>query len=319
MTTLFISYARVNLSMINPLLQELRDWGFTVWIDVRGIKGGTTWSSEIARAIKECDFFLLFVSRASVASDSVRRELDLAFRNQKPIIPLRLEKVDIPIEWDYQTAGIQWIEYEEEDWKSRLSVALGGEPDPPGNLSLPSRQQHPTREKRIQPRWAAILVSVLIILALMLISFETVSQFLSPLPATQPADASGTGTSIAFPSATPTIEPTATKPFKDPEAFVRNYFEILTRDRNYELAWSLLTPAFQNRNSPEGYDSYVRLWKNIERVNINSINFYENTEMSAKCDVNLTYFINNGNTETYDVKYHLIFDNDRQTWLFESP
>ena len=81
MTKLFISYARADHSIIYTLTQELRDLGFTVWIDVSGIKGGTAWSSEIVKAVMDCDFFLLFISSASIHSDSVRREVDLAYKN----------------------------------------------------------------------------------------------------------------------------------------------------------------------------------------------------------------------------------------------
>jgi hypothetical protein len=127
MTTLFISYARKDKAKVYSLADELRDLGFEVWVDVSGIKGGKQWSAEIVKAITDCDFFLLFISSASIESDNVRREVDLAYHNKKHIIPLRLEKVDIPLAWAYQTVGIQWIECSETGWKSRLLVALGSQ------------------------------------------------------------------------------------------------------------------------------------------------------------------------------------------------
>jgi hypothetical protein len=124
MTMLFVSYAHDNKDVVQPLATELQGLGFDVWIDTR-LKGGTLWSPEIVRAITNCDFFVLFVSSNSAKSDSVRREVDLAYKKGSKIIPVRIEKVNIPPEWDYQLAGIQWIEYEEPDWKSRLLVAIG--------------------------------------------------------------------------------------------------------------------------------------------------------------------------------------------------
>ncbi len=41
-----------------------------------------------------------------------------------------LEKVEIPVELDYQLAGIQYINYCAPDWKSRLLTALTAQPDP---------------------------------------------------------------------------------------------------------------------------------------------------------------------------------------------
>ena len=125
MTTLFMSYAHGDRKEVQRLAREFHDLGFDIWIDTRGLVGGTLWESEIVKAIKNCDFFLLFISSNSIRSDSVRRELDIAYKNKKNIIPLRLEKVSIPPEWEFQTIGIQWIECSEGGWKSRLLVALG--------------------------------------------------------------------------------------------------------------------------------------------------------------------------------------------------
>ncbi len=143
MTTLFISYARKDKAKVYSFADELRDLGFDVWVDVSGIRGGKQWSAEIVKAITDCDFFLLFISSASVESDNVRREVDLAFQNNKHILPLRLEKVGIPLTWAYQTVGIQWIECSEKGWKSRLLVALGSQSEIPNlateNTGTPSR------------------------------------------------------------------------------------------------------------------------------------------------------------------------------------
>src|SRR5687767_1020493 len=150
MTTLFISYTRGDSTKIYPFVQELQDLGFIVWIDVSGLQGGKVWSSEIVKAIKECDFFLLFISSASIESDSVRREVDLAYKNKKNIIPLRIEKVDIPLEWDYQTIGIQWIECRDKNWKSRLLVALGRKRETPVKIYQSTKKQLKSHEKRVQ-------------------------------------------------------------------------------------------------------------------------------------------------------------------------
>lgn len=128
MTKLFISYAHADGEIVLNISKELQQAGYEVWIDTHGIRGGTLWGSEIVRGIKECDIFLLFVSSKSILSDYVRREVDIAFEEKRKIIPIRLEKVDIPTEWDYQLAGIQYIEHQEADWKSRLLDALGGQP-----------------------------------------------------------------------------------------------------------------------------------------------------------------------------------------------
>lgn len=128
MTKLFISYAHRDSDVVISISNELRDAGYDVWVDISGIQGGDLWVERITQAIVDCDVFLLFLSPQSIKSDHVRRELDLAFEEGKKILPLRLEKADIPMRWRYQLAGIQYIEYPTEHWKSRVLIALNPKP-----------------------------------------------------------------------------------------------------------------------------------------------------------------------------------------------
>ena len=95
-------------------------YGFSqkIWV-------GTNWEHEIVKGIKECDFFFLFISFSSVESDFVRREVSLAFKYNKNIIPIKVDDTEIPPEWDYQTIDIQWADMRDEDWIPRLLVGIG--------------------------------------------------------------------------------------------------------------------------------------------------------------------------------------------------
>jgi tetratricopeptide (TPR) repeat protein len=128
MSKLFMSYAHADGDVVTALSKELQEAGHEVWIDTQGIAGGTLWGSEIAKAIIACDVLLLILSPRSVGSDYVRREVDIAFHEKRKILPVMLEKVDIPVELDYQLAGIQYINYQAPDWKTRLISALGSQP-----------------------------------------------------------------------------------------------------------------------------------------------------------------------------------------------
>ena len=130
MAKLFISYSHADSAIVNEISKELQEAGHEVWIDTFGIQGGTLWGSEIAKAIMASDVFLLFVSATSVRSDYVRREVDIAFHEKRKMLPIRLEKVETPVEWDYALAGIQYINYQAPDWKPRLLIALGSQPVP---------------------------------------------------------------------------------------------------------------------------------------------------------------------------------------------
>jgi len=107
----FISYAAKDRERVLGLVKRLRDAGVTVWIDQAGIDVSTMWSQEIVSAIRGCKVMLLSISPHSTESENVVKELALASERKKPIIPVYLERADIPETMEYQLAGIQRVEY----------------------------------------------------------------------------------------------------------------------------------------------------------------------------------------------------------------
>jgi tetratricopeptide (TPR) repeat protein len=126
-TKLFISYAHLDNDIVLDISGQLPVAGYEVWIDKFGIQGGELWVSALVKGISDCDIFLLFISSKSILSDYVRRELDIAFSEKRKIIPIKLEPIDVPQGWRYQLAGLQYINYQNPDWKSKLLQALGSE------------------------------------------------------------------------------------------------------------------------------------------------------------------------------------------------
>jgi tetratricopeptide (TPR) repeat protein len=124
---LFVSYAHLDSDIVLDISGQLQVAGYEVWIDKFGIQGGDLWVEEIVKGISGCDIFLLFVSSKSILSDYVRRELDIAFSEKRPIIPVRIEDVKFPQGWRYQLAGLQYVDFQRPDWKSKLLQALGSE------------------------------------------------------------------------------------------------------------------------------------------------------------------------------------------------
>jgi len=107
----FISYAAKDRGRVLGLVKRLQDAGVTVWIDQAGIDVATMWSQEIVSAIRGCKVMLLSISPHSTESENVVKELALASERKKPIIPVYLERADIPETMEYQLAGIQRVEY----------------------------------------------------------------------------------------------------------------------------------------------------------------------------------------------------------------
>ncbi len=123
----FVSYASVDRAHALATADALEQAGFGVWIDRRGIAGGTAWAEEIAVAVRGCAALALLVTPASVASRNVRQELQLAWDHDRPILPMILEHVVYPDAVAYFLHGRQWVELvgrAEADWLPEAVAAL---------------------------------------------------------------------------------------------------------------------------------------------------------------------------------------------------
>jgi predicted ATPase len=146
---LFLSYAAVDRQRALAIANALQTAGISVWIDREGITGGASYSLEIATAIRTAPVFLLCVTPASLASRNVRQEIALAWKHEKPIMPLLLEPTAIPDALEYWLEATQWIEVLDratDDWLPEVlralranGLSIDGPPEPvvPGSAFIP--------------------------------------------------------------------------------------------------------------------------------------------------------------------------------------
>jgi TolB-like protein len=111
MAELFLSYSKSDRSQALELVDELRARGFSVWVDQGGIEGAKNWSAEIVEGINACSTFILLISPHSVASRNVAKEVHLASEKRKNILPVVIEKVALPTNFEYSLAGLQRVYY----------------------------------------------------------------------------------------------------------------------------------------------------------------------------------------------------------------
>ena len=107
---IFLSYASADREWALHIADRLEGQGLSVWTDLHSIAGGASWSAEIVRGIKGCTALVVLCSPASMASPNVHRELNLGVVENRPILPLLLERVALPDEVRYALAGRQWVE-----------------------------------------------------------------------------------------------------------------------------------------------------------------------------------------------------------------
>ncbi|MGI8855586.1 MAG: AAA family ATPase, partial [Thermomicrobiales bacterium] len=107
-----------------PVVEALRSAGVTVWLDQQGIAGGANYGAEIADAIKNAAALALMCSAASLASRNVKQEVALAWRFERPYVPLLLEAVTIPDDLAYWLEASQWVEVFDKPKTQWLPAAL---------------------------------------------------------------------------------------------------------------------------------------------------------------------------------------------------
>lgn len=105
----FISYSSQDREKAFDLLEKLEKSGISCWIDKKRIYG-RHFPEEIAIAIENCKVLILLESGSSFRSEWVLCEVDLAREFGITIFPLRLEPVDIPINFRLQLAGLHHID-----------------------------------------------------------------------------------------------------------------------------------------------------------------------------------------------------------------
>lgn len=93
MPTVFLSYARADLPLIEQLEAQLKNHpAISVWRDQEKIYGGQKWPIVLGEAIADQDIFLLAWSKHSAASHFVEFEWCTAIALKKTIIPCLLDE-----------------------------------------------------------------------------------------------------------------------------------------------------------------------------------------------------------------------------------
>ena len=139
----FVSYSRQDNDKVMELTAKLRSAGVRMWMDVRNIDGAAMWGEEIVNALSKSKVLLLLVSKSSVASQNVVKEVLLASERKGHILPIDLEQTEIPVSLKYALAGIQHIEYFRGDPDAHMSAILRALERVGVNLAVPQPVNSP--------------------------------------------------------------------------------------------------------------------------------------------------------------------------------
>lgn len=145
---IFISYSRKDTDLITPILDALKDKGYTLWLDTEGKYHSEKFRGKIVKAIKESSCVVFFSSKNSNESEWVRREINVADEENKTIIPFILDDTGYDDEIRLTLTGIERIDTTEISMKrgidelcDTISRIIDSKPDV-GNNSKSERQQN---------------------------------------------------------------------------------------------------------------------------------------------------------------------------------
>jgi hypothetical protein len=109
----FVSYAREDAPVVIPVCEAVIKGGRHLWLDIEGIDAGQNWARQIVIAIRTVRGVVVMCSKAAFESDHVRREVYLASRYNKHLLPVFIEATPMPEDFEYFFAGVQWLKLHE--------------------------------------------------------------------------------------------------------------------------------------------------------------------------------------------------------------
>ena len=127
-TQVFVSYSRSNGEVVYPLVAEVEAAGRDVWIDREELQADANRAGIIVRAIRDSDTFCLMCSAEAFQSDSVRREIYIAHKYRRKLLPVRLDFAQMPEDFEYFLIDRHWLDLtatNPEERAIRLKAALG--------------------------------------------------------------------------------------------------------------------------------------------------------------------------------------------------
>jgi hypothetical protein len=171
---IFMSYSRREVGFVDQLTGRLEEEGFQVWLDYRSLIPGSPWKTQIEKGLDDSEVILLVVSKESMASKYVELEWRRVIQEDKRIILVILEAVDLPEVLE----KYEWV-----DFRGNFEAGIR---ELVGQLEIPVQEEHPVPETGFKvPRvvwWAFLLSLVTAFMSLFSLWSLFVPFFLLPLP-----------------------------------------------------------------------------------------------------------------------------------------
>jgi uncharacterized protein YraI len=195
----FISYRRAPSAMLATLLHEkLKPHNIDAYVDTRRVDGGGPFPNRLLNAIEDSDLFVCLVADATFDSDWVRTEIEFAYSQGKPLIPVFQESYQPlakppteSINALLQSDGIHvldvknlYVDQAITDLARMIKTTLGIVVPRPRDTTEMSARTFNMRPRPSQSRWLWPL-SALLILLIGFAVFQYVNQPMLPTSVTE--------------------------------------------------------------------------------------------------------------------------------------
>lgn len=107
---IFISYSSKQKSIADGVCHYLEENGFKCWMAPRDISVGSEYGDLIEEAIKTSKVVVLVFSQAASISKWVKGEINVAFTEDKPILPFRIDDTEIKGSFRVMLNQMHWID-----------------------------------------------------------------------------------------------------------------------------------------------------------------------------------------------------------------
>ena len=107
---IFISYSSKQKSIADGVCHYLEENGFKCWMAPRDIPVGSEYGDLIEEAIKTSKVVVLVFSEAASISKWVKGEINVAFSNNKPILPFRIDETQATGALNVMLNQMHWID-----------------------------------------------------------------------------------------------------------------------------------------------------------------------------------------------------------------
>jgi len=110
MYDVFISYSTKDQRTADAVVNYLESARVKCWIAYRDADAGALYAASIIKAIKNSSIFLLVFSENSNNSKHVLKEIDVACKYERIIIPFRIDTCQLDDAVEYYLSATHWLD-----------------------------------------------------------------------------------------------------------------------------------------------------------------------------------------------------------------